>query len=109
MPRPTEASGLERSETLSSTPAALSTTLSPARPDGGRIKLLRVLHNCDEEKALRLAVAFLRDNLGTGSLSGSVDADEDAAIAEDDLRRTTEINEIWQAAQPIDGSPAESI
>ena len=28
--------------------------------------------------------------------------------AEDDLRRTTEINEIWQAAQPIDGSPAET-
>ena len=74
----------------------------------GAIKLLRVLHKCDEEKALRLAVAFLRDNLGTGSLSGSVDADEDAAIAEDDLRRTTEINEIWQAAQPIDGSPAET-
>ena len=73
----------------------------------GAIKLLRVLHKCDEEKALRLAVAFLTDNLGTGSLSGSVDADEDAAIAEDDLRRTTEINEIWQAAQPIDGSPAE--
>src|SRR6476661_5866950 len=31
----------------------------------GAIKLLRVLHKCDEEKALRLAVAFLRDKPGT--------------------------------------------
>ena len=83
-------------------------TFSAGKSGRGAIKLLRVLHKCDEEKALRIAVAFLRDNLGTGSLSGSVDADEDAAIAEDDLRRTTEINEIWQAAQPIDGSPAET-
>jgi hypothetical protein len=74
----------------------------------GAVELIQQLRGCDPIKAVTIAKEYLAQHPGTGSLSGSVDVDEDAAIVEDDLRRTTEINEIWQAAQPIDGSPAET-
>ena len=68
----------------------------------GAIKLLCFLHQCKQDGAVLIAETFLKDNPGTGSLSSSVAADEDAETAEEDLVRTTAINNE-QAAQPIDG------
>ena len=70
-----------------------------AAGSGGRgpIEFIQHLVGHDLAKAIAYAKKYLVDHPGTGSLASGADADEDTPRDEDDLRRTTEINEIWQA------------
>ena len=104
--RPTAVSVQARIAVWSSIPAVLSMTSPPARAAAAQSSLSSN-SRLRPDQGVTIAKKYLAQHPGTGRLSGGVDADEDAVTAEDDLQRATETTETWQAAQPIDGSPAE--
>jgi hypothetical protein len=76
---------------------------------GGRggLALIKHLHGDDDAGAVARANDWLQRNKGVGRLAASVSVDEGSAAAFDDMTRTVEINEVWNRAGPIAGTPAE--
>jgi putative DNA primase/helicase len=76
---------------------------------GGRggLALIKHLHEDDDAGAVARADNWLQRNEGVGRLATSVSEDEGSAAALDDMSRTAEINDVWNRAEPIAGTPAE--
>ena len=88
-------------------PGALFYDFAAGAGGRGALGLIKLLHNCDEAAASKLARAWLADHPGEGRLAHESNDDEDMARAADDAQRIAEIETLWGHKQPIEGTPAE--
>ena len=78
-------------------PGALFYDFAAGAGGRGALALIKLLHNCDEAAASKLARAWLADHLGEGRLAHQADDDdEDMARAADDALRVAEIETLLE-------------
>ena len=86
-------------------PGALFYDFAAGAGGRGALALIKLLHNCDEAAASKLARAWLADHSGEGRLAHEPDDDEDMARAADDAQRIAEIETLWEHRQPLENTP----
>ena len=80
-------------------PGALFYDFAAGAGGRGALALIKLLHNCDEAAAGKLARDWLADHSGEGRLSHEVADDEDMARSADDAQRIDEIETLWEHRQ----------
>jgi Protein of unknown function (DUF3631)/Toprim domain len=89
-------------------PGALFYDFAAGAGGRGALALIKLLHNCDEAAAGKLARDWLADHSGEGRLSHELADDEDMARAADDAQRIAEIETLWEHRQGPENTPVET-